>query len=93
MVKVGVIKNQYSVPYSSLGYLKHCQMSSDQVYQELLYADGLVLIAESMEELIQKFKKWKEGMDTRGHWINMKKTKTMISDFDTESERSSGRWS
>ena len=26
--------------------------------------DDLVLIAESMEELIEKYKKWKEGMQT-----------------------------
>ena len=31
--------------------------------QELLYADDLVLIAEGMEELIEKFKKWKESID------------------------------
>ena len=33
--------------------------------QELIYADDLVLIAEIMEELIEKFKKWKEGTDTK----------------------------
>ena len=33
--------------------------------QESLYADDLVLIAESMEVLIDKFKKWKEGMETK----------------------------
>ena len=33
--------------------------------QELLYADDLVLIAGSTEELIEIFKEWKEGMETR----------------------------
>ena len=42
---------------------------------ELIYADDLVLIAESMEELIEKFKKWKEGMETKKRRINMKKRK------------------
>ena len=44
-------------------------MSSDQHVQELLY--DLVLIAENMEELIEKFKKWKDG-------INMKKTRIKV---------------
>ena len=25
-----------------------------------------------MEELIEKFMKWKDGMETKGLWINMK---------------------
>ena len=45
--------------------------------QELLYTDDLVLIAKSMEELIEKFKKWKEGMETKGLCIN-RKTKIMV---------------
>ena len=38
-----------------------------------------MMIAESMEELIEKFKKWK-GMDTKGFRINMKKTNIMVTD-------------
>ena len=35
------------------------------------------MIAESIEALIEKFKKWKEGMETKRPSINMKKTKTL----------------
>ena len=35
--------------------------------------DDLVLIAESMEELIEKFKKWEEGTKTKGIRLNMNK--------------------
>ena len=35
---------------------------------ELLYGDDLVLIAESMEELIERFMKWK-GIETDNHSI------------------------
>ena len=49
-------KNQYLV-LCLLWYLKHCHMSSDQSPQELIYSDDLVLIADSREELIEKFKK------------------------------------
>ena len=41
--------------------------------QELLYAGNLVQIAVSIEELLEKFKKLREDMVTKG--INMKKTK------------------
>ena len=33
---------------------------------ELLYADDLALIAVSKEELIENFKRWKDGMETKG---------------------------
>ena len=46
--------------------------------QELLYADDLVQIAGSIEELIEKFKNWKEGMETKGLCINMKTTTIMV---------------
>lgn len=31
-----------------------------------MYADDLVLIAESMEELVKKFKRWKDGIECEG---------------------------
>ena len=46
---------------------------------ELLYADDLVLIAESMEELVEKFNTWKEGIESKGLKVNMGKTKVMVS--------------
>ena len=46
---------------------------------ELLYADDLVLIAESMDELIEKFTRWKEGMESKGLRVNILKTKVMVS--------------
>lgn len=44
---------------------------------ELLYADDLVLIAESMEELESQFNKWKRAFEGKGLKINMGKTKIM----------------
>ena len=46
---------------------------------ELLYADDLAVIAESLNECIDKLKAWKDGMESRGLRVNMKKTKLMIS--------------
>ena len=33
---------------------------------ELLYADDLVIIADSLEECISKLRAWKAGMDSKG---------------------------
>ena len=38
---------------------------------ELLYADDLVLTAESKEEVTDIFNRWQEGMEQRGLKINM----------------------
>jgi len=45
---------------------------------ELLYADDLVLMAESMDELISKINRWKESMERKGMKVNVAKTKVMI---------------
>ena len=54
---------------------------------ELLYADDLVLMAESEELLREKLRKWKEGMEAKGLRVNAGKTKVMqcrVSRFQSE---------
>ena len=46
---------------------------------ELLYADDLVLVAESVEELTRKFALWKQGLEGKGLRVNLGKTKVMVS--------------
>ena len=41
---------------------------------EFLYADDLVLIAETMELLLRKVRNWKEGMEQKGLTVNAGKT-------------------
>ena len=45
---------------------------------EILYADDLVLISESIENLKEKFLKWKAFKSKRLK-VNLKKTKVMLS--------------
>jgi hypothetical protein len=45
---------------------------------ELLYADDLVLMAESLGELSEKLRKWKAALESKGLKVNMKKTKIML---------------
>ena len=54
---------------------------------ELLYADDLVLMAESEELLMEKLRKWKTGMEGKGLRVNAGKTKVMqcrVSRFQSE---------
>ena len=44
---------------------------------ELLYADDLVLVAETEELLMEKLRKWKRGMELKGLRVNIGKTKVM----------------
>lgn len=46
---------------------------------ELLYADDLVLIAEDEREAQEKFRRWREGLSSKGLRVNVDKTKVMIS--------------
>ena len=41
---------------------------------EMLYADDLVLLSESMEGLRDKFSKWKEAFESKGLKVNFGKT-------------------
>jgi len=46
---------------------------------KLLYADDLVVIAETEDDLIKRLSKWKNNVENRGMRVNMNKTKVMIS--------------
>jgi hypothetical protein len=43
----------------------------------LLYADDLVLVAESEKLLLEKIETWKEGMESKGLRVNVSKTKVI----------------
>jgi len=46
---------------------------------ELLYADDLVMTAETEKDLIKSLNEWKNNVENRGIRVNMNKTKVMIS--------------
>ena len=45
---------------------------------ELLYADGLVLMSETIEGLRNTLLKWKEAFESKGLKVNLGKTKVMV---------------
>ena len=46
---------------------------------ELLYADDLVIIASSEQELVSRLRDWKKRMEDKGLRVSMPKTKAMVS--------------
>ena len=58
---------------------------------ELLYADDLVIIAESIEELVEKIEVWKKGMEEKGLRVNMGKTMCLVSGPQLDLLRKSGK--
>ena len=59
---------------------------------ELLYADDLVIIAESEEELRNKLSLWKSNMESKVLSVNVGKTKIMISGADMNTLKDSGKF-
>ena len=64
----------------------------DSLPWEVLYADDLVIMAETMEELSIKLENWKSGMEAKGLRVNTKKTKVMISHPDAGPVYKSGKY-
>jgi hypothetical protein len=56
-----------------------CGDTMEGLLFEILYADDLVLMADSMEELQLKFDRWKSVIQRKGLKVNMGKTKVMVS--------------
>ena len=56
---------------------------------ELLYTDDLVLLADTMNELLSKLGNWKKHLEAKGLRANMGKTTIMISGKNLHSLRDS----
>jgi len=57
-----------------------------------LYADDLVVIAETEEDLIKRLNEWKNNVENRGMRANMNKTKVMISGERQKPVQKAARW-
>ena len=92
-VKVGV--HQGSVLSSLLFIIVLEALSREfqsRVPWEDLYADDLVIIAESLEECVRKLSTWKEAMEKKGLRVNAGKTKIMICGKGLDLLQSSGEF-
>ena len=52
--------------------------------KQILHADDLVLMGETMEELIENFNEWREAFESKGMGVNLEKTKLMVSGIEEE---------
>ena len=59
---------------------------------DLLYADDLVITAESKEEAVRRSGVWKKEMETRGLKININKTQLMLMSRATAVRPQRGRY-
>ena len=59
---------------------------------EDLYADDLVIIADSLEECVRRLLIWKEGIERKGLRVNAGKTKKMICGIGLDLMQSSGEF-
>ena len=59
---------------------------------EDLYADNLVIIAESLEEWVRRLFTWKEAIEEKGLRVNAGKTKIMICGMGLDLLQSSGEF-
>ena len=59
---------------------------------ELLYADEVVISAETEERLKMKLNKWKTEMEAKGLRVNMEKTKIMVSGVNLQTLKDSGKY-
>ena len=57
---------------------------------ELLYADDLAMILESLDGMLDKFCLWKWSLEPKGLCVNIDKTKNMISGLQLDTLRDSG---
>ena len=51
---------------------------------EILYADDLVLMSETMVGLREKFWNWKEAFESKGLTVNLGKTKVVVSEAEVK---------
>jgi len=58
----------------------------------LLYADDLVVIAETEEDLINRLNERKNNVESRGVRVNINKTKVMISGERQMPVQKAARW-
>ena len=59
---------------------------------ELLYADDLVLLADTEELLVEKIVRWKTGLEAKGLRVNLVKTKVMRCREGTGQEIKTGKY-
>ena len=92
-VKVGVHQGSVLSPLLFIIVLKALSLEfCTGTTWELLYADDLVIIAETEDELRMKLVKWKTNLEAKCLSLNTRKTEIMISRVDLQTLKDSGKY-
>ena len=73
-MKVGV--HQWSAS-SSLLFIMVMDVLTDRPLMDLMYADNLVLCRESLNEVMEKYGRWRNAVEGKVLRVNVSKTKGM----------------
>ena len=57
---------------------------AEGLLNEILFADDLVLMSESLDDLRERFQRWKSALEDKGLKVNVGKTKMMVSETEGE---------
>ena len=92
-VKIGVYQGSVLSPLLFIIVLEALSREfRTSCLSELLYADDLLLIAETLDLLMEKLKLSKDSMENKGLRINMEKTKVMICGKGLDTIKPSGKY-
>ena len=78
-LKWGCTKDQCCHIFSAVIVDVVTEYAKEGARRETLYADDLVMMSETIEQLRNKFLKWKEAIDSKSVKADLGKTKVMIS--------------
>ena len=60
------------------------EYAREGLLNEILFANDLVLMSESLEDLRERFQRWKSALEGKGLKVNVGKTKMMVSGTEGE---------
>ena len=91
-IRVGVHQGSALSPLLFVLVLEEATKGGRRGLWEMLYADDLVITAESKEAAVRRFNIWKREMEKRGMRVNMEKTKVMVTGRRPTRRREEGRY-